>query len=43
VEGFWRAERRFEPSMPADVRERLFGEWNDAVARCQSGVMKTAR
>jgi glycerol kinase len=40
VEGFWRAERRFEPSMPADVRERLFGEWNDAVARCRSGVPK---
>ena len=33
---FWRAERCFEPRMPADVRERLFGEWKAAVARAKS-------
>ena len=35
VEGFWRAERRFEPAMPASVRDRLFAGWKDAVARCR--------
>ena len=35
IEGFWRAERRFEPRMAAGVRERLFGEWQSAVARCR--------
>ncbi len=35
IESFWRAERRFEPRMAADVRERLFGEWQSAVARCR--------
>jgi glycerol kinase len=34
IETFWRAERRFEPQMEAAVRERLFGEWKAAVARC---------
>jgi glycerol kinase len=33
VESFWRAERRFEPQMPASARERLFAEWKSAVAR----------
>ena len=33
VESFWRAERRFEPQMPAATRERFFGEWKAAVAR----------
>ncbi|HKW96811.1 MAG TPA: glycerol kinase GlpK [Bryobacteraceae bacterium] len=33
VESFWRAERRFDPQMPAATRERLFGEWKAAVAR----------
>ena len=36
IESFWRAERRFEPEMPALVRERLFGEWKTAVGRCRS-------
>jgi glycerol kinase len=36
VENFWRAERCFEPRMPRDVRERLFGEWQSAVARAQA-------
>jgi glycerol kinase len=35
VESFWRAERRFEPRMAADVRERLFGEWKTAVVRAR--------
>jgi glycerol kinase len=37
IESFWRAERRFEPKMDSGVRERLFGEWKAAVARCRSG------
>jgi len=36
VQGFWRAERRFEPVMAADVRDRLFGEWQDAVRRARA-------
>jgi glycerol kinase len=35
VESFWRAERRFEPRMPAGARERFFGEWKAAVARAR--------
>jgi len=35
VESFWRAERRFEPKMPASTRERFFGEWKAAVARAR--------
>ncbi len=35
VEGFWRAERRFEPAMQSGVRERLFGEWQGAVRRAR--------
>jgi glycerol kinase len=35
VESFWRAERRFEPKMPAEKRERFFGEWKAAVARAR--------
>ena len=35
VESFWRAERRFEPQMPASIRERFFGEWKAAVARAR--------
>jgi len=38
IESFWRAERRFEPQMQRVVRERLFGEWKQAVARCRSNV-----
>ncbi len=36
VEGFWRAERRFEPAMDHATRERLFSGWQAAVARCRS-------
>ena len=35
VESFWRAERRFEPALPAAMRERFFGEWKAAVARAR--------
>ena len=35
LESFWRAERRFEPRLDAGCRERLFGEWKAAVARCR--------
>ena len=35
LESFWRAERRFEPSMDAGVRDRLYGEWKQAVRRCR--------
>jgi len=35
VESFWRAERRFEPKMNAQTRERFFGEWKAAVARAR--------
>jgi glycerol kinase len=38
VESFWRAERRFEPQMPDGQRQRLFGEWKNAVARSRSGL-----
>jgi glycerol kinase len=38
IESFWRAERRFEPQMDSTVRERLFGEWKSAVARCRSNL-----
>jgi glycerol kinase len=32
----WRAERRFEPAMPADRRDALYAAWQDAVARTLS-------
>jgi glycerol kinase len=35
VEGFWRAERRFEPAMDASTRDRLFSGWQEAVARAR--------
>src|SRR5579872_6062181 len=35
IEGFWRAERVFEPSMAADQREQLYQGWREAVARCR--------
>jgi glycerol kinase len=38
IEGFWRADRRFEPHMDSGKRERLFGEWTAAVRRSKSGV-----
>jgi glycerol kinase len=39
IESFWRADRRFEPQMDSGVRERLFGEWKSAVARCRSNSL----
>jgi glycerol kinase len=38
VEGFWRAERRFEPRMGQDERERLYAGWKAAVARARSAA-----
>jgi len=38
IESFWRADRRFEPQMEPGMRERLFGEWKSAVARCRSNA-----
>jgi len=38
IESLWRADRRFEPQMEPGVRERLFGEWKSAVARCRSNA-----
>jgi len=35
VESFWRAERRFEPQMPASQRESLFAGWKEAVRRAR--------
>jgi len=35
VEGFWRAERRFEPCMGEATRDRLFSGWKEAVDRCR--------
>ena len=35
VEKFWRAERRFEPNMPADQREELYQGWHQAVGRAR--------
>lgn len=36
IEGFWRVERRFEPSMDAAKRDRLFSGWKSAVVRCRT-------
>ena len=36
VEQFWRAERVFEPAMPASAREHLYEGWKEAVRRCRS-------
>jgi glycerol kinase len=38
VESFWRAERCFEPRMPASARARLLAGWQEAVARCRGGA-----
>jgi glycerol kinase len=35
LEQFWRAERIYEPVMPAGRREELFEGWKKAVARCR--------
>ena len=39
VESFWRAERRFEPRMPAGQREDLYAGWRAAVARSRAREM----
>jgi len=35
VEQFWRAERVFEPKMPASARDHLYQGWKEAVRRCR--------
>ncbi len=35
LEHFWRAEKKYEPRMPADQRESLYAGWKKAVARCR--------
>jgi len=37
LESFWRAERRFEPQMPARIREDLYNGWHAAVGQCTAG------
>ena len=34
IEGFWRADRRFEPKLDPARREELFAGWKRAVAAC---------
>ena len=36
LSGRWRLDRRFEPAMPAGVRERLLAGWEEAVARVRT-------
>jgi glycerol kinase len=36
VESFWRAERRFEPRMPASTRDDLWSGWKRAVGKARS-------
>jgi len=38
VEQFWRADRRFEPSMTPAAREERYAGWKEAVARCRYRV-----
>ena len=35
VEGFWEADRVFEPNMSAVQRDELWSGWKEAVARCR--------
>jgi glycerol kinase len=35
LEQFWRADKVYEPTMPAQRREDLYRGWKTAVARCQ--------
>ena len=35
LEQFWRADKVWEPKMPAQRREELFSGWKQAVARCR--------
>jgi glycerol kinase len=36
VESFWRVERRFEPTMSANLRDQLVCRWREAVSRAKS-------
>jgi len=33
LRGLWREDRRFEPSMDASIRERLYAGWKKAVGK----------
>ena len=35
IRDLWQEDRRFEPSMPRAVRERLLGDWSRAVERAK--------
>ena len=36
LESFWQAERRWEPNISDSARDRLIGEWNQAVVRARA-------
>ncbi len=36
IEQFWQRDRRFEPAMPEDVREKLYAGWKRAVERARA-------
>lgn len=36
IEGFWRADRVFEPRMPAGERDELWAGWKRAISRCKA-------
>lgn len=38
LQGFWRAQRVFEPKMSADRREGLYTGWKQAIAQCRYRV-----
>jgi glycerol kinase len=36
ISNLWRAERRFEPAMPASQRDELIARWHKAVDRSRA-------
>lgn len=38
VEAFWQSDRVFEPSISSAERDRLYGGWKAAVARCRTNA-----
>ncbi|MEM7024125.1 MAG: hypothetical protein AAF637_16275, partial [Pseudomonadota bacterium] len=38
----WRCERRFEPKMTTDARDRLYAGWRDAIRRSRGSVQKSS-
>jgi glycerol kinase len=43
LEGAWREDRRFDPAMDADQRERLYAGWRDAVERVRADRREAVR